>query len=241
MTKQGQIYKRDAFLSNLANKLNRPRRSENVTKPTWEHQPQWEILKNATQDELVDVLKKQCEVIHTEFIETDTANLSKQIHHVINRYSAKSVITWDDERFSQFGLQHLLHEQCPKDGVDVHVWDSNKTKENLMAAEKSDIGITFSDITLAESGTVVLFSDNNKGRSVSLLPTTYLAIIPKSTIVPRMTQATAEISKQIQEGENVASCVNFITGPSNSADIELNLVVGVHGPMKATYIIVNDK
>lgn len=96
-------------------------------------------------------------------------------------------------------------------------------------------------MTLAESGTVLLFSNRNKGRSVSLLPKTFIAIVPQSTIVPRMTQAATAISKLVSEGQEIASCIDFITGPSNSADIELNLIVGVHGPIKATYILVKDK
>ncbi|RBW69735.1 LutC/YkgG family protein [Bacillus taeanensis] len=199
------------------------------------------MLKDANQDELVTVLKKQCEVIHTQLIETTSSELSGQIRSVMKQFGAKSVVTWKDERFSQFGLEEQLNNRWPEEGFDVHIWDPSKKRENIEAAEKADVGITFSDMTLAESGTVVLFSDARKGRSVSLLPKTYIAIIPKRSIVPRMTQATSYIHEKIKKGKNIASCVNFITGPSNSADIELNLVVGVHGPVKATYIIVNDK
>jgi len=241
MTQQGQIYNRDSFLENVAKKLNRPRRTSGVTKPSWQHQPQWDVLKNATQDELVGVLKKHCEVIHTQVFEVNSADLENQLDSVIRQYEANSVVTWRDARFDEYGLGNLLSKQWPIDNVSVHVWDPSKGDENIQAAEQADVGITFSDMTLAESGTVVLFSNSDKGRTVSLLPKTYIAIIPKSTIVPRMTQVTSYLSKEVQKGNKVPSCVNFISGPSNSADIELNLVVGVHGPIKATYIIVEDK
>ncbi|MFC4321582.1 LutC/YkgG family protein [Litchfieldia salsa] len=238
---KGQIYHKDQFLANVAAKLGRERRTEAVIKPTWKRQPQWNVLKDASQDELVDVLKKQCEVIHTQVFEVDTSSLKDKIDAILEQYEASSVITWNDKRFADYGVEQYLFEQLTSEGKEVHKWDLSVGHENIIQAEKADVGITFSDMTLAESGTVVLFSDADKGRSVSLLPKTYIAIIPKSTIVPRMTQATKHISNLVKAGELVPSCVNFISGPSNSADIELNLVVGVHGPVKASYIIVNDK
>ncbi len=237
---EGQIHNQDSFLNTVAEKLGRQRK-RSVTKPKWTTTPQYDVLKDATKDELVEVLKKHCEVIHTQFIETNSEDLTKQIRDVFKQYEVESVVTWKDERYKQFGLEDELLKELPKEDIDVHIWDPALKEKNIQAAEKADVGITFSDMTLAESGTVVLFSSENKGRSVSLLPKTYIAIVPKSTLVPRMTQATAYINKQVQEGKNISSCIDFITGPSNSADIELNLIVGVHGPIKATYILVNDK
>lgn len=56
-----------------------------------------------------------------------------------------------------------------------------------------------------------------------------------------MTQASAIIKQKIADGDVIPSCINYVTGPSNSADIEMDLVVGVHGPVKAAYIVVEDR
>ncbi|MGG3925612.1 lactate utilization protein C [Metabacillus fastidiosus] len=229
----GQVYNREKFLNHLSEKMNRDRKKEHIENPVWSSNPQLLILKDANKEELVNILKKQCEIIHTQCIETTAEKLKEKVQIVFKQYGVSSAVTWKDERFFEYGLHELE--------VDIHVWNPKLKEKNIEIAEKADAGITFSDITLAESGTVVLFSNEHKGRSVSLLPKTYIAIIPKSSIVPRMTQAAEYIHEQVQKGEKISSCIDFITGPSNSADIELNLVVGVHGPVKATYIIVNDK
>jgi L-lactate dehydrogenase complex protein LldG len=235
----GTIQNRDSFLGQIANRLGRDRITH-LERPKWNYNPQDEVLKNANQDELLEVLKQQCKNIHTEIVITDTGKLSDSLKQVVNKYGGGLVTAWKDERFNQYGLTNLMQEEWPQEGINLHIWDYTKGEENINIAEHANVGITISDITLAESGTAVLFSSKDKGRSVSFLPTNSVIIIPKSSIVPRMTQAARIIREKVKNGEQVASCLNFITGPSNSADIEMILVVGVHGPIKATYIVVED-
>ncbi|MBS2968128.1 lactate utilization protein C [Metabacillus sp. KIGAM252] len=242
MTKMaGTIKNKESFLNNIAQNLGRPRRSKGVLRPEWKHRPQDGVLQGLNQDELLEVLKEQCIRIHTTYRETNSLGLYETLKDTVMEYGGGPVITWDDPRFREFGLSSLINDDLPREDVKTHIWDTKLGDENIKKAEEANVGITFSDQTLAESGTVVLFSGSGKGRSVSLLPATYIAIIPKSTLVPRITQTAQKIHMQIQAGEEVASCVNFISGPSNSADIEMNLVVGVHGPIKATYIVVGDR
>lgn len=236
----GTIQNRDKFLNQLASRLERPRNSSPVERPTWKFRPQDEVLKNASQDELLEVLEEQCKKIHTSFYKTDRKNLSDTLNKVVANYGGGPIVTWKDERFSEWGLDSLFKQEWPSQNIDVFEWEHTKGVENIAKAENANVGITISEITLAESGTVVLISDENKGRTVSFLPATYIALVPKSTLVPRMTQAAQKLREIYNRTGHVASCINFITGPSNSADIELNLVVGVHGPVKASYIVIND-
>ncbi|MDF2854967.1 MAG: hypothetical protein K0Q87_818 [Neobacillus sp.] len=236
----GTVQNREEFLNKIANQLGRPRKKTEVERPKWKFSPQEKVLKDATQDGLVEVLQEQCKKIHTSMIATDISDLPSTLNHVVNEYGGGQIVTWKDERFSQWGLDHLMQTVWPVRNFEVFEWDHMKGSENITRAEKANIGITISEITLAESGTVVLFSNENKGRTVSFLPATYIVLIPKSSLVPRMTQAAKKMRELHKKTGHIASCINFITGPSNSADIELNLVVGVHGPVKVTYIVIND-
>ncbi|MEK4566681.1 lactate utilization protein C [Alkalihalobacillus sp. FSL R5-0424] len=229
----------ETFLNEIAKNLGRPRKKE-VVRPTWKKRPQWDVLKNASQNELVAQLKDRCLAIHTQVEEATLDTLACTLDKVLNDYEASSIISWQDPRFAEYGLDSFF-EQHREKGHNVREWDSSDEKGNITFAEHADVGITFSDMTLAESGTVTLLHDSGKGRSVSFLPKSFIAIIPKSTLVPRISQATRMLHQKVEAGEDIPSCVNFVSGPSNSADIEMNLVVGVHGPVRACYILVDDQ
>lgn len=230
-----QIQNREEFLNHIASRLGRERITTPVSRPKWIYRPQDEVLINVTPDELLDVFKEQCKKIHTNVCLTERNNLAAVLKDVIVELGGGPIVAWKDKRFTQWGLDSLLKEEW-----ESFEWDPEYDEENINRVEKANIGITISEITLAESGTVVLFADKNKGRTVSFLPAAFIALIPKSSLVPRITQAAVKMREIYHQTGQVPSCINFITGPSNSADIELNLVVGVHGPVKAYYIVIND-
>ncbi|WP_233711007.1 LutC/YkgG family protein [Lederbergia citrisecunda] len=236
----GTIQNREAFLTKIAERLGRNRFLTNVERPKWSYHPQDAVFKDADSNELLEALKTQCTKIHTDLIETNKAELIETIRTIVSEYGGGPIVAWKDSRFEEYGLSPLFNNIWPSENTEIHQWESALGEENIKLAEKSNIGITISDITLAESGTAVLFSDKDKGRTVSFLPLKSIIIMPKSSIVPRMTQAARIIREKIKSGEHLPSCINFITGPSNSADIEMNLVVGVHGPVKAAYIVIED-
>ena len=225
------IQNRESFLAAVASRLGRP---PSITKParTWQYSPQSEVLQDRTQDELMQVLIEQCANIHTTAKTCTIAELPEVLMDAVEDYGGGTVIYSRDPRFEELGLSPLLASSSA-----MHEWDYEKGDANIKMAEQANIGIVISDITLAESGTIVVQTSRNNGRTLSYLPSGSIAIVPKSTIVPRMTQA----ARQLRTNPDPASSIHFITGPSNSADIEMKLVVGVHGPMRMTYIIVEDR
>ncbi|MGM8212420.1 LutC/YkgG family protein [Virgibacillus sp. W0430] len=232
------IHNRDVFLENVAANLGRQRRTHVRRKTSVDTYPQWNVYEDYTVDELVDVLEKQCTSIHTDFKKTTSLELPNVLEKVIKSYKGESLIVSDDKRNQSYNLINVF-TKLKSEGTEVHIWDPALQLENQHFAERADIGITFSDITLAESGTVTIFNDKYNGRSISLLPKNYITIIPKDTLVPRLSQATRRIHEMEKKGDLLPSCISFITGPSNSADIEMNLIVGVHGPVSVTYIVVS--
>lgn len=97
-----------------------------------------------------------------------------------------------------------------------------------------DVGITTTQAAIAETGTLVLDSACERHRLVSLVPPVHIAIVDAASIFQTLGEALAFIHKN----GNISPAVTFITGPSRTADIELTLAIGVHGPQEL-FVIVN--
>ena len=229
----GTINNKEQFINKISKQLGRDMKDQ-VALPEWQHRPQMDVFKGASADELAVAFKKNSLEKLTYVVNTEKVNLSETLHEVIKKYGGGQVVASKDSRFAELNLLSVL------DNDETHVWNTDLGQVNIDIAKKANIGLIFSDIALAESGTIVQFNDKDIARSISLLPLIYVAIVPKSTIVPRMTQVAQAVHKSVKEGNNLATCINFISGPSNSADIEMNIVIGVHGPIEAVHIIVDD-
>ena len=96
-----------------------------------------------------------------------------------------------------------------------------------------DVGLTTVQAAIAETGTLVLVSIHERHRLVSLVPPVHIAIVDASKICQTLADALTFIRKE----KEISPAVTFITGPSRTADIELTLTIGVHGPQEL-YVIV---
>lgn len=98
-----------------------------------------------------------------------------------------------------------------------------------------DIGISTAQAAIAETGTLVLDSAHERHRFVSLVPPVHIAIVDASRIVETLGDALALLRSK----NEISPAVTFITGPSRTADIELTLAIGVHGPQEL-YVIIKE-
>ena len=98
-----------------------------------------------------------------------------------------------------------------------------------------DVGISTVQAAIAETGTLVLDSTRERHRFVSLVPPVHIAIVRASQIY----RTLGEVLSLIRKDKEISAAVTFITGPSRTADIELTLAIGVHGPQEL-YVIIDE-
>ncbi len=99
-------------------------------------------------------------------------------------------------------------------------------------------GITAAQYGIAESGTLVVCSSPAGGRAASLLPAVHIALVSAAALVPALPQL---LSALVRDGRLAgSSAVTLITGPSRTADVEMTLTIGVHGPRQLFTIVCRE-
>ncbi|MDT2726860.1 LutC/YkgG family protein [Lactococcus formosensis] len=187
-------------------------------------------LADLSTDELLELAKAQARRVSANLVETTSSQMNEIIQGLIEKSGGGQIMIPSTDELEKLGV-NIISDQLVK-------WKIGKEKreENINAAQNSNVVVAVPKFFLAESATIVVESEAGQGRSLHFLPTHYISVIPLSRMVPRSTQAAT----WLDENKKPGSTLHFISGPSNSGDIEMQLVVGLHGPLEINYVIVKD-
>jgi L-lactate dehydrogenase complex protein LldG len=119
-------------------------------------------------------------------------------------------------------------------GYQIHLWTDPNCEKLVF---ESDAGITDCRYGLADTGAIMVWSDPGFGRSTTLTIPLHIVLVPSVRIVADMIDALPHVLRDT--GGRMPSNVVIINGPSKTADIEMNLVTGVHGPKYLCAVVID--
>jgi L-lactate dehydrogenase complex protein LldG len=118
------------------------------------------------------------------------------------------------------------------DGVELVADDPPLGARDLDA---TDGVLTGCAVAIAQTGTIVLDGAGESGRrAITLVPDLHLCVVRTGQVVPAVPDAIEAVAPAVGEGRPIT----FVSGPSATADIELNRVQGVHGPRTLDVFVV---
>ena len=157
----------------------------------------------------------------------------------------KSLVQWDHPLIRELDLEAALEDQSVP--VATAAYTGTEADENEKAGRRARIrqqvteayiGVTSADYCLADTATLVMKSRPGEARSVSLLPSMHVGVIRLEQILFDLKELYALLKWDPDNREPLPHHMVFVSGPSKTADIELVMVHGAHGPRALVLFVI---
>jgi L-lactate dehydrogenase complex protein LldG len=176
------------------------------------------------------------EILSARFVQ-EAKSLSCDVHLVEDDNAAtqiilailkgeKRILAWDFDHIPCSRLKSALHEA----EITVAAHDDAAVL----------FGLTGTEAALAATGSLVMVSGPGHHRTTCLLPQTHIAVITQDQILPNMESWLSRQRQNDLEVFSQAANINIISGPSRTADIGMELILGMHGPGALHIIIIGN-
>jgi len=213
--------RQEEFMQYIADRLGRARITEQPQHP-FRGVPDFWREYNLEQEERIGMFMNNWTALGGHaFRMKSLEEVGRFLQEFAQETGAQKLLMQRQPELLRLGLQEALRD------VECTVWDSAKG-DMIDEAAQADIGIVVVDHAAAYTGTLVVLSSPDKGRSTSLLPRALVAIVPAHVIEANLGPILKDLDARPKE--QLPAGVHFITGPSRSSDIENDLTIGVHGP-----------
>ncbi|MCB8968898.1 MAG: lactate utilization protein [Chloroflexota bacterium] len=142
-------------------------------------------------------------------------------------------IVGEDTAVSSWDLAHI-----PIPGLAEALHNAGIARVGQDASVR--VGLTGIDAALAATGSIVVMSGNGRFRAASLLPPVHIAVVTTSQIMPDLESWWAAQKAAGLQRTRQHSNIVVITGPSRTADIAMQLVMGMHGPRELHLVLLQE-
>lgn len=123
-------------------------------------------------------------------------------------------------------------------GLAAMPWDATTLEISHGPSDGHDLNaVSLAFAAVAETGTLALTSGANNPTTLNFLPDNHVVVLFARDVVGDLESVFARLRAAYGEGA-APRTLNFITGPSRSADIEQTLLFGAHGPRRLHIVMV---
>lgn len=177
-------------------------------------------------------LNPYLEGLGMEVVETDLGERMVQLTHTHpSHLIAPAIHLTKEDAARVFGTDATV------EAIQLHARESLRQK-----FIDATVGISGANMAIAETGTVVIVTNEGNADLTTTLPPVHIALFGIDKVVATLDDAVAVLRMLPRSGTGqvMSSYVNWITGPSRSADIEQSLTIGVHGPREMHCVILDN-
>jgi L-lactate dehydrogenase complex protein LldF len=178
------------------------------------------------------LLNPYLEKLGMEVVETDLGERMVQLTHSHpSHLIAPAIHLTKEDAAAVFGVEPTVEA--------IQAEARRSLREKFINAS---VGISGANAAIAETGTVMIVTNEGNADLTVTLPQVHIALFGIDKIVATLDDATSMLRMLPRSGtgQRISSYVNFVTGPSRSADIEQSLTIGVHGPREMHCVVLDN-
>jgi L-lactate dehydrogenase complex protein LldG len=189
-------------------------------------------VKTYNRQERIENLKRLMEAMRTEVHITGAANWLDTLKEVLKTRNVKTLLFGPR---TEIGTTLQQHWRQAGDGLPELIPYDKEIEHLKETVFRVDAGITSTYGAIAEIGALILWSSAEEPRQMSLVPPIHVAVLKADNIY----NTFLEVMQQENWAGGMPTNAFLISGPSKTADIELTLAFGVHGPKELIVLIVD--
>ncbi len=190
-------------------------------------------IEHLDKSDKIEKLKRLMEAVRSEIHVVRTDAWVDKLREILRQRQVKSLLYAPQTEIGEILNSIRDDPTAVLPELIAYQQDVEEFKEKLFHI---DAGITSTVGAIAETGAIILWPTEAEPRLMSLVPPIHIAVLKAEKIY----NTFCEVIQAENWPQKMPTNVLLISGPSKTADIELVLAFGVHGPKELIVIIIND-